>query len=321
MRQAIENYLEALQVRRYSASTVRTHTRALRVFEQFMAGRGLDDARAVTRQTIRDFQTEITPRCTLHTVHVRLIALRRFFEHVETTDAILVNPCVGLKLPTLPSRLPKTVLTPGEARAVLDAPDTQTPIGIRDKAVLEMYYSTGLRSGEMAALTLHDVDHRHGFVRVNKGKGAKDRVVPMGKKACDYVREYLQKVRAVWTKKNRDQRALWISAIEPHGPAEQIALDVRVRFYARQALQRTISPHVWRHTCATHLVANGANIAYVQRLLGHRSLATTQRYSRVAIPEVRKTFARHPRTKARPAARTLTREQIKAMRLKGAYEP
>ncbi|MGH9593421.1 MAG: tyrosine-type recombinase/integrase [Bryobacteraceae bacterium] len=320
MRQAIDNYLESLKVRRYSASTVRTHARALLIFEQFLAGRGLDDARAVTGEHIRDFQTEITPRCTLETVHVRLIALRRFFEHLETTDAILVNPCVGLKLPHLPQRLPKAVLTPGEARAVLDAPDTQTPTGIRDKAILEMFYSTGIRSGEMAALTVHDVDYRSGFVRVNKGKGGKDRVAPMGKKACNYVREYLQKVRAVWTKRSRDERALWISAIEPHGPMKQQAIDVRARFYARQVLKRTISPHVWRHTCATHLVANGANIAYVQRLLGHRSLETTQRYSRVAIPEVKQTFKKHPRTRAARAANRLTPKQLKAMRVKGPYE-
>jgi len=319
MRQAIENYLESLKVRRYSASTMRTHARALLTFEQFLAGRGLDDVRAVTRDHIRDHQAGLTAQKTLATVHVHLIALRRFFEHLETTDAILVNPCVGLKLPHLPKKLPKAVLTPGEARAVLDAPDTQTRTGIRDKAILEMFYSTGIRSGEMASLTVHDVDYRNGFVRVNKGKGGKDRVAPMGKKACNYVREYLQKVRAVWTKKNRDERALWISAIEPHGPMKQQAIDVRARFYARQVLKRTVSPHVWRHTCATHLVANGANIAYVQRLLGHRSLETTQRYSRVAIPEVKKTFKKHPRVR-QAAPEALRGGQIKAMRVKGPYE-
>ena len=297
MRKEIETYLEALRVRRYAASTLRAHARALTVFEQFLAMRGLDDVRAVTRELLRDFLVEITPQCTLPTVHVRLITLRRFFEHLEKTDAVLINPCVGVKLPTLPRRLPKTVLTPGETRALLDAPDTQTRKGIRDRAILEMFYSTGIRAGEMAGLTVHDVDYRSGFVRVTQGKGGKDRVVPLGKKACDCVREYLQKIRAEWTQTRRDERALWLSAIEPHAALQQQAIQLAVSRYARQAgITRNVRPHVLRHTCATHLVANGANLAYVQRLLGHRSLDTTQRYTRVALPEVKQTATKtHPR--------------------------
>lgn len=321
MRKEIESYLESLRVRRYSPSTLRAHARALTVFEQFLATRGLDDVRAVTRETIRDFQAAITPQCTLPTVHVRLITLRRFFEHLEKTDAILVNPTVGVKLPTLPRRLPKTVLTPGEMRAMLDAPDTQTQKGIRDKAILEMFYSTGIRAGEMAGLTVFDVDYRNGFVRVTKGKGGKDRVVPLGKKACDYVREYLQKVRSEWSRQNRDERALWLCAIAPHGAMKQQAIQVTVRDYARAAgITRNVRPHVLRHTCATHLVANGANLAYVQRLLGHRSLETTQRYARVAVPEVKQTFQKqHPRAQAVPAPTALTRQGVEQMPVKGPY--
>jgi integrase/recombinase XerD len=223
--------------------------------------------------------------------------LRRFFEHLESTDVILVNPCAGIRLPKIASRLPKVVLTQGEARALLDAPDTQTKIGIRDKAILEMFYSTGIRLAEMARLTIHDADYKNGFVRVTKGKGGKDRVVPLGRKACDYTREYLQKVRAEWSKTNRDERALWLSSRHPHGPLKSQAIEVMVKQYGREAgLQKNITPHVWRHTCATHLVADGANIAYVQRLLGHRSLRTTQIYTRTTIAEIKATHAKaHPR--------------------------
>ena len=253
-------------------------------------------------------------------MHVRLIALRRFFEHLEKTDAILVNPTVGLKLPTLPSRLPKTVLTPGETRALLDAPDTQTKKGIRDKAILEIFYSTGIRAGEMTRLTVFDVDYKNGFVRVTRGKFAKDRVVPLGKKACDYVREYLQRARSEWSKEHRDERALWINAIQPHRPMSQQAIDIVVRDAARAAgITRNVRPHVLRHTCATHLVANGANLAYVQRLLGHRSLSTTQRYTRVAAAEVKQTFKKHPRSRQAAPAVALTREAVEQMPVKGAY--
>ena len=215
---------------------------------------------------------------------------------MEATDVILVNPCTGIPLPRQGKRLPRAVLTKDEAKALLDAPDTQTAIGIRDKAILEVFYSTGIRLEEMTQLTIHDVDHRNGFLRVNKGKFAKDRMVPLGRKACDYVREYLQQVRSEWSRANRDERALWLSFKKPHGPIKSAAIEVMVKQYGREAgLQKPVTPHIWRHTCASHLVADGANIAYVQQLLGHRSLTTTQIYTRTTITEIKETHAQaHP---------------------------
>ena len=169
--------------------------------------------------------------------------MRRFFEHLEKTDVLLVNPCAGMLLPKIEKRLPRNVLTPEEAKALLNAPNTQTKIGIRDKAILEMFYSTGIRLEEMTRLTVHDVDHRNGFVRVNKGKFAKDRVAPLGRKACDYVREYLDKVRLEWMKaastagheRAVDERALWLSSKNPHGPLKSQLIEVMVKQYARRA--------------------------------------------------------------------------------------
>ena len=291
------HFLEALKVRRFSPATITSRQASLAVFFGWLAGSGIADVREVSRQTVRDYQLWLQGRgYAVPTVQVHLQALRRFFEHLETTDVILVNPCAGIMLPKLASRLPKVVLTQGEARALLDAPDTQTKIGIRDKAVLEMFYSTGIRLAEMARLTIHDADYKNGFVRVTKGKGGKDRVVPLGRKACDYVREYLQKVRSEWSKANRDERALWLSSKQPHGPLKSQAIEVMVKQYGREAgIKKNVTPHVWRHTCATHLVTDGANIAYVQRLLGHRSLRTTQIYTRTTIAEIK---AMH--TKAHP---------------------
>jgi len=246
------------------------------------------------------------------------MALRQFFRHLEKTDAVLVNPCLKMVLPKLEDRLPRRVLTPAEARKVLDAPDTQTRKGIRDKAILEVFYSTGIRLEEMSKLSTHDVDTRNGFLRVNKGKFAKDRVVPLGRKAGDYVREYLQKVRSEWSKEKKDERALWLSSYAPYQPMGKMAVSILVRQYGKQALGRSVSAHVWRHSCATHLVAGGSNIAYVQRLLGHRSLATTQIYTRVAVPEVKATFKRrHPRARVNPES--VRGFAARPSRVKGAY--
>jgi integrase/recombinase XerD len=320
-------FLESLRVRSFSPATLDSRGQSLSSFFGFLVKSGIDDVREVTAETIREYQLWLaTPKprggglssqpWKMNTVHVKLMALRKFFEHLEKTDVVLVNPCLKMILPKLEERLPRTVLTLAEARAILDVPDTQTRKGIRDKAILELFYSTGIRLEEMSNLTIHDADTRNGFLRVNKGKFAKDRVVPMGRKASDYVAEYLTKVRSEWSKEKKDERALWLCSIEPYRPLKKQAIAVYVRDYARACgIARRVTPHIWRHSCATHLVAGGSNIAYVQRLLGHRSLATTQIYTRVAIPEVQQTFKKHPRSRLR----NLSASRAKPRRVKGAY--
>lgn len=299
MNQHLAAFMERLKVLRYSPATLACREQSVRRFFQWLGDKA--DVRDVTKQTVRDYQEYLLGRYTTHTVHVQIISLRRFFEHLEATDVLLVNPCEGVPLPKLEDRLPRNVLTRDEARRILDAPDTKTQKGIRDKAILETFYSTGIRLEEMARLTVHDVD-LSGYVRVNRGKGAKDRVVPLGVKAAGCVRDYLEEVRGEWARDNPDERALWLAGYWPHQPIQKQIIAVMVRQYARAAgLTKTISPHVWRHTCATHLVSNGANIAYAQLLLGHRTLRTTQIYTRVSVPEIRVTHAEtHPR-KAGPS--------------------
>jgi integrase/recombinase XerD len=290
-------FLESLRVRSYSQGTLDSYGDALRVFFLFLTRTGIEDVRNVTRDTIQSYQAWIIAQpWTPWTRVARLQGLKRFFEHLETTDAILVNPCLGLTLPKIGRRLPRRVLTEKEVRAVLNAPETQTKVGIRDRAILELFYSSGIRRAEMAALTVHDVDCKNGFVRVNQGKGGKDRVVPMGEKAAVYIAEYLREVRSEWSKKNREERALWLSSQHSHPPMSIHNIVMLVKKYGQQAGLTGISPHAWRHSCATHLVAGGANLAYVQRLLGHRSLRTTQIYTRVAVPELKATHRKtHPR--------------------------
>jgi len=125
-------------------------------------------------------------------------------------------------------------------------------------------------------------------------------MTPLGSRACDCVREYQEKVRAEWVRAAQaiDGRALWLSSKQPHGPLKSQAIQVRVKQYGRAAgIEKHVTPHVWRHTWATHLVADGANIDYVQRLLGHRSLRTTQLYTRTNIAEIKTTHSQtHPRS-------------------------
>ena len=140
-------------------------------------------------------------------------------------------------------------LKPSEVCRLLNAPD-QTPKGLRDRAMLELFYSSGIRREEMARLTVPAVDIRNGFVRV-QGKGSKERIVPIGQSACEALARYLKEARAVWLKAPRNPGwtdALWLSPIQPHSPIQTQAVGLIVLRYGRQSLGRNVSPHVWRHS-------------------------------------------------------------------------
>jgi len=299
-----DRFLESLGVQGAAAATLESRGAALKQLFRFLGQAGVTDVRAITPDVLRAYQTWLEKKSyTPWTLVNHLESVRRFFDFLEKTDAVLLNPVSVLVTPKIGPRLPRIVLTRAQVQRVLNAPDTQGKKGLRDRALLEMFYSTGLRCGEMTRLTVHDVDTRSGFVRVNKGKGGKDRVVPLGKNAAECVAEYLKHVRLDWSKTQRDERALWLSSIAPHGPMKSQAIAVTVKNYLRACGIAQGRAHVWRHSCATHLVASGANIAYVQRILGHKSLATTERYTRVAVPEVKRTHRRtHPRARTKSTA-------------------
>ncbi|MGA9450121.1 MAG: tyrosine-type recombinase/integrase [Verrucomicrobiia bacterium] len=293
----VGDYLESLRVRHYAPDTIYSREGELRHFWIYLQSIGVSEFREVSQRLLEDYHRESLERLADSTASLNLDILRSFFEYLENLGVILLNPCLWLPKPRLKKRLPRQILKPSEVRALLNAP-AQTLKGIRDKAMLEVFYSSAIRRAEMAHLTLTDVDIQNGFVRVNKGKGGKDRVVPIGQSACAAVARYLKEVRSVWLADRRAPRtdALWLDSQHPHQALCDEAITCLVRQYARRVLGRNAGPHAWRHSCATHLVANGANIVYVQRLLGHKSLETTQIYTRVSVPDLKKTVQRaHPR--------------------------
>ena len=277
-------------------STINSYAACLNRFFTFMAKKGITDLRAVTRADILVYQAELsTATWTVHTTHSHLRAVRRLYEYLDDQGKILMNPTVGIQMPKLERNLPRNVLTRAEMRKLIDAPDTSLPAGIRDRTMLEVFYSTGIRLAELCHLTVHDVDLLNGYLRINSGKGCKDRVVPVGKKARKYLAEYMRHVRGFLTRSNRDERALFVSNRQRGFTTTRVYQ--LVRHYARLAgIRKRVSPHVFRHTCATHMLEGGADISQVQRLLGHVLLNTTQVYTRVAQPEIKRTHKKtHPR--------------------------
>lgn len=295
---SVQDFTARLKLRGYSPRTLTSYTAGVFAFLNYLSQSGANDLREVTPTAIRNYQLQLVrSKYSPWTVALRFQAVRRFFDHLEAAHAILLNPCGGLSCGKIPDRLPKTVLTLEEAQLLLETPDPKTPVGIRDRAIMEVFYSSGIRLEEMSRLTVEDLDLKNGFLRVNHGKGGKDRVVPLGQGACEALRTYLEKVRKESIAPHPAPKGLWLSSTRPHGPLKSQAIEVMVKRYGRLAgLSKRITPHVWRHTCATHLVASGASIAYVQRLLGHRSLRTTQIYVRTTIPEIKAMHdAAHPR--------------------------
>lgn len=298
---AVDQFRGHMKVLKRSPATIHAYTYGLNPFFVFMDEKGVSDLRSVQRRHIEQYQAYLL-ECgtyTVNSVHVLMRAVRRFYDFLEATGKVLINPTDGLTAPELGDRLPRDVLTLTEIKKLLDAPDTSKPVGVKNKAILEVLYSTGIRVGELCALTIYDVDTRNGFLRVNLGKMKKDRVVPLGYKAQKYIAEYLGHVRGKQTIKNRDERALFIN--RNGNPVDRQNIQLLVKACARSVgITKTVTPHVLRHTCATHMVADGADIVHVQHLLGHESLDTTQIYTRVAQREVKQTHAQtHPREKDR----------------------
>ena len=219
-----------------------------------------------------------------------LSTLRRFYRWQLTRGRIVADPTLKLANPTRPARLPK-VMSERQVDALLDAPDLDTPLGLRDRAMLETLYATGLRVSELVNLKLHEVSLADGVLRA-LGKGSKERLVPLGEQAIDWIGRYLREARADILGGQQDD-ALFITA--RGGPMTRQAFWQLIKRYALRAgvAPEKLSPHVLRHAFATHLLNHGADLRVVQLLLGHADISTTQIYTHVARERLKSLHATH----------------------------
>ena len=296
-------YTERLKVKNYSPATRSCYISELRPFIEYLSDKGVADIRRVTAAMLKDYQLKIAGQTsdrtnrmyTVSTLCMKTRAVKRFFEYLEDSGRLLINPAENIKEPKKETRLPRVVLTGEEVKKVLDQPNLSTMTGIRDRALIEVLYSTGIRREELIRLTIYDCDLQGGTVRVNKGKFSKDRIVPLGKHAVKFLREYLTHVRPHLTKKDKTLRQLFVSKMGT--PLSSQMAEIMVRNYAKKAgIKKRVTPHVFRHTFATELVRNGADITAVRKMLGHADLSATSIYIKVAGVDVKKTHSQsHPR--------------------------
>jgi integrase/recombinase XerD len=309
MEAALAAWLEALQVRGLSERTVETSRSHVEQFILWCEERAISRPGEVTRPILERYQRQLLSArkpdgkpLSHATRSGRLTALRNWFRWLTRRNRIAFNPASELKLPWVEKRLPRSVLTAEESDAVLAQPDSGTVLGLRDRAILETFYSTGIRRSELARLKLWDVDPRRGTVSIRRGKGGKDRVVPVGERALFWIGKYLDEARPPLAR-GGDECVLFLNSFgEPIEPGYLTSLTAD---YVKAAgLSKSGSCHLFRHTCATLMLENGADIRFIQQLLGHSDLSTTQVYTQVSLGALKAIHeATHPGARLRPSER------------------
>ena len=281
MRFLLDQFMDYLTLERgLSVHTRLGYGHDLSEFLAFLARKGRAGIQETQRRDIVDFllagkQQGLAPASLAR----RLVAIKVFFRHLAQEGLLAANVADAMDSPRLWKVLPPT-LSHEEVDRLLAAPDPAKPGGLRDRAILETFYATGLRVSELAGLTLETLHLDAEYVRC-VGKGDKERVVPIGRRAIAAVQAWLERGRPAYAAKSGGaSRAVFLSRLGR--PLSRITIWRQVRAYARQAgIRKEISPHVLRHSFASHLLANGASLRVIQEMLGHADIATTQIYTHV----------------------------------------
>lgn len=273
-----------------SDNTLRAYRQDLSAFDAWLKEKrasALDRAQA---HDIEAWFAAVHHQSKATTANRRLATLRRYFQWALRLHRVQADPCLTLRAAKQPPRLPKT-LSEAQVEALLGAPDLDTDLGLRDRAMLETLYATGLRVSELVDLKSLDVGLNEGVVRVVMGKGGKDRLVPLGAEAAHWITRYLEASRpALLGGKVSD--ALFVTARATAMTRQSFWLIVK-KYALRAGIRAALSPHVLRHAFATHLLNHGADLRVVQMLLGHADISTTQIYTHIARERLKLLHARH----------------------------
>lgn len=289
--------------RNMSEHTVRNYAVDLEQFHDYIreAEPATDFPGGATHLTVRGWLAALAERgVSKRTSARKLAALRSFYKHLVRREAVAASPVEGVRTPRVERRLP-TYLTIPQVEALLNQPDPEAPAGLRDRAVMELLYSAGLRSAELVALDIGDIDLENAVVRA-RGKGKKERVNPVGRYAIRALQAYLALRQSRPAHLRRDPKALFLN----HRGGRLTTRSIRrilARYAAEAGLPKDVTPHVLRHSFATHLLSRGADLRVVQELLGHENLATTQNYTHLSADEISIAYAAaHPRAERDAAA-------------------
>ena len=294
----LNSFIYYLEVERNASRfTVRNYSGDIAHFLDFLEKEGIDPLGGVDRLTLRQYLTQLLEQGFVKvSISRKLSALRAFYRYLLREGVISENPLARTSSPKLEKRLP-SFLTIEEMKRLLETPDTTTPQGMRDRALLELLYASGLRVSELVGLDLHQVDLRERQTRV-WGKGSKERMALMGRPAAAALSLYLRQGRPQLSGNGKSD-ALFLNRYGRRLAERRVQFIVQK--YAEEAgLEKRIHPHLLRHTFATHLLDGGADLRVVQELLGHASLSSTQIYTHVTQRQARRVYlAAHPMARGR----------------------
>ncbi len=321
MNDHLPSFKDHLKTLNRSPATIAAYTDHVRLF---MTAVNTADIRKVTTPMIEtfiaglcDYRSQDGKPYSSNTVRLKIRSVKRFFEFLEQTNVIFINPCEFITEPKTEKNRIRITLTNREAGKIMDQPNLSTLSGIRDRTVLEVFYSTGIRLNELCSLSIYDPDLQGRVLRINSGKGRKDRVVPVGRHAVTFLREYIAKVRPVFTKKNQTDRTLFVN--QYGRPVSPQTVSLMIRRHVRGAgITKPVTAHTFRHTFATVLVKNGADITAVRKMMGHKEIRTTQIYLRSLGIDIKNEHKKtHPRERDKEDAGT-AKPDIRGIR--GPYE-
>jgi integrase/recombinase XerD len=296
----MRDHLKYLEVRNYSEYTVRGRAGHIQFFIDWLKERSITEPLEVTRPVLERYQRHLFhyrkangEPLSFRSQHARLVPLRVWFRWMTRQNHILHNPASEIELPRLGRALPKNIFSAAEVERIMMQPDIEEPIGLRDRALLEVLYSTGMRRLELVRLKLYDLSLDRGLILINQGKGHKDRYVPIGERAVQWLQKYIREGRPQLASEPDDMTVFLTAQGEPFS-RDHLSFTVKERIDAAQ-LGKTGSCHLFRHTMATLMHENGADIRYIQQMLGHEDLKTTQIYTQVAIRTLQQIHAAtHP---------------------------
>ena len=296
----LQRYVEHLGVKGYTEAGIHNAERYVRTFIRWCEPRALTRPNEITKPIIERYQRHLFYHrkdngepLSVFSQRSALVPLRGFFRWLTRHNYLLYNPAADLELPRMKRVLPKHVLTEHEAERVMQQPDVRDPIGVRDRAMLEVLYSTGLRRMEIVNLRVYDIDRGRGLLFVNQGKWQKDRWVPIGERALAWVQAYVDDVRPQIVMPP-DDGTLFLARTGV--PFNESWLSTTVSQYVQKAnVGKQGGCHLFRHTMATLMLENGADIRFIQAMLGHADLKSTQIYTHVAVKQLKAIHeATHP---------------------------
>ena len=294
MRELLNRYHRYLLIEKgASGNTLEAYGRDLKRYLTFLEQKEISDARSVAPQTVVDFLVQIKSEgLSANSMNRALAALRGFYNYLLQERVLEESPLTHIELAKVWMRLPDTV-SQEEMNRILSGPDNSTPSGLRDRAMLELLYATGLRVTELISLSMNSINWQVGFLAV-MGKGGKERVVPVGRTAYDFVRRYVDEARPKFVR-SKTTEVLFLNRFG-RAFTRQGLWKIIVGYAQKAGLQKNVHPHTFRHSFASHLLEGGADLRAVQVMLGHSDISTTQIYTHVTrerLKEIHRKY--HPR--------------------------